>query len=144
MPWATVLFNNPPLAAFHNWRISELSAVLERLSAACEKELLWDRRLDGPGADQFELSVTGATVVTTQLDQGDQLDSVWCAAARRNELRIPATSSIGPFGAEPVNILSRAVEIGFSGVEFDGYGTMPDSAFSSIKQAIRFARRSAD
>ena len=144
VPWATVLTNNPPLAVFHNWRLSQLSAVLEHLSAVCEKELLWDRRREGPGADQFELSVTGATVVTTQMDVGDQLDSSWCAAARRNELRIPATSATGPFGAEPVNMLSRAVEIGFSGVEFDGYGTMPDSALSSVKQAIRFARRSAD
>ncbi len=37
----------------------------------------------------------------------------------------------------------REFETGFAGVEFDNYGLLPESAFASIKQAIRFGRRSA-
>ncbi len=36
----------------------------------------------------------------------------------------------------------RKVEAGFAGVEFDNCGLLPESGSTSIKQAIRFGRRS--
>lgn len=145
--FATILSDHPPLGEYHRWRIEELSSVLKRLSVACQackKEVIWDRGRERCETDQSELLVTDSTSVTTRVDGPDQLAEAMCAQAMRNEIRVPAHATVGPHGRELVKLVSRAVELGFSGVEFDGYGLMSETAFPSIKQAIRFARRSTE
>ena len=45
---------------------------------------------------------------------------------------------------EFIATMSRLGEWGYSGVQIDDYGSLPESSFTTLKQAIRFARRSAE
>ncbi|MCH7591833.1 MAG: hypothetical protein IH989_03500 [Planctomycetes bacterium] len=142
--FAKVIATHPLLGEFHRWRLGELASLLERLSGGSELEILLDR-----DAHEFSPTLPGICVpdsvaVVTEAAGPEQLDGALCCDAKWNEIRIPASSVSGSRGAELVNLVSRAVEAGFAGVEFDDYGLLPESAFASIKQAIRFGRRSSN
>ncbi|MEK7755692.1 MAG: hypothetical protein AAB385_00565, partial [Planctomycetota bacterium] len=70
------------------------------------------------------------------------LPTVMPSRARRNELQLAATSAIGPAASRLVGILPDAAQVGFAAVEIDHYGLLSESALTTLKQAIRFARRS--
>ena len=53
----------------------------------------------------------------------------------------PAAIAMSKHGPELVGTMSRAVQLGFAGVEIYHYGILPEAALIPIKQAIRFARR---
>ena len=138
-----IVADSEPLAAFYRWRAEELSSLLRRLTEACRCELLLDRADDGVAGEQntlLDLSLPAAII--TRLNHPEEPASALCPAARRNELRLPEGSAIGTHAPDLVRTLSQAMELGFAGVEIDNYGLLPDSALTSIKQAIRFARRS--
>lgn len=137
-----ILSDNEPLAAYYAWRAGALSFLLRDLKEACTCDILLHRRFDGTthGTDTgFDYSVPAALI--TQLDDPNQLPEVFVPTARRNELSFPAAIAMRKHGPELVGTLSRAVQLGFAGVEIDHYGLLPEAALTLIKQAIRFARR---
>jgi len=140
-----ILAGNAPLEAYCRWRTEELSSLLRRLTEACTCELLLDRCLDNPaGGPEIGLNYSLPAAVITRLDHPEHLNTALSRAARRNELRLPESFAIGTRGPQLVSTLSRAVELGVTGVEIDNYGLLPDAALTPIKQAIRFARRTTN
>jgi len=136
--------DHPPLAAYHRWRSDELCTLLRHVVESCRCPLLLDRPSPSTGCPQhesFDWSVPG--VVITRVDHRDQLGAALLPAAQGNELRVTPSLVFGHDGAELVSMLSHATELGFKGVTFDHYGLLPDAVLTSIKQAIRFARRTA-
>lgn len=139
-----ILADNAPLAAYARWRSEELGRLLGRLTDSSAVDLLLDRRLDPAEAHQHGGLDWGCPAgVITRLSHPDDLSSARCPTARLSELRLPDSFAIGPHAPALVRTLSQAVGLGFSGVVFDHYGLLPDTALTPIKQAVRFARRSA-
>ena len=139
----SILADSEPLTDFARWRANELSSLLGRLGEACRCELLLDRCVDGPARGAHaELDLSVPAAVITRLGAPDQLTDAFCQAARRNELRLPEIFATGSSAPDLVRITAQAVEAGFSGIEIDNYGLLPDTALTPIKQAVRFARRS--
>ncbi len=135
----TLLADNEPLAAYYRVRGEEMSSFLGRLVEACQGELLLDRCLRGQErtlCTALDWSLPSAVI--THVDRPEELAGAFCGSARRNELGAP-----GRFAhrSELVSVLSQAVELGFTGVNIDNYGLLPDTALTPVKQAIRLARR---
>jgi len=141
---ATLLADDVPLTDYHRWRTRELSSLLERLTQQCGCELLLSKSMEG--SEQWQHSDLDSSIpaaVITRIERHDQLTAALCPAAKRGELYLSEMSVTGAHGPELVSTLAKAVERGFSGVTFENYGLLPDTALTPIKQAIRFARRSA-
>ena len=136
-----VLSDDAPLAEYYHWRTEELSSLLSRLVNSCKCEVLLDRPFAEADRQHTDPDLSLPAAVITRLDHPDRLGSALSSAARRNELRLPESLAIAAHGPELVGTLSRAVELGVTGVEIDNYGLLPDAALTPIKQAIRFARR---
>jgi len=137
--------DDQPLVEFNAWRTKVLSSLLKRLVDACSCELVLDRQLSeyicGWGT---ELDFTLPSAVVSTMHVPEELPGpLICPHAQRNELRIPIDAALEPDASEVVRILPQAVDAGFSVVEMSDHGLLPDVAFVPIKQAIRFAKRSA-
>ncbi len=140
----SILADNQPLADFCMWRSSTLSLLLGRLVDVCSGELLLDRRANGTACGcGTEPNWTLPSGVITRLDVTGQLGDALCHAAQRNELQIPGSLALEPRAPDLVRIMSQAVELGYSAVEIEDYGLLPEAALVPIKQGIRFAKRSA-
>ncbi len=133
-----------PLGDYHSWRAGELSRLLRRLVDASPCKVLLDRGLAGMEPEVHEgLDLSVPDAVITCVEQPDGLDSARCPAARRSEIRLAEAFAGGWHGPELVKTLTTAAQMGFSGVQIDNYGLLPETALTSLKQAIRFARRTA-
>lgn len=133
-----------PLSAWLNWQGSELDSLLRRLVEACRCELTLLRNVAGenrPAVVAIDPSIPAA--VLTREWRIERLSEALCDQAARNELLVCPMTRFQGDAPELVALVSKAAELGFVGVEFSGPGMLPESALQSLKQAIRFARRSA-
>ena len=137
-----ILADNASLAAYHDWLTGELAALFRRLAEACAGELLLDRGMDRGGELQHErIDLRAVGGVITRVERFHELPAALCRDARQSELCLPASLAQGRRGTDLVSALQQAAELGFAGVEIDHLGQLPDAALSTIKQAIRLARR---
>lgn len=142
---APTFSDDSPLGAFLRWRRDELGRLLGRLVQACHGDLFLHRGVDrGSYASLDEAMISVPAGVITRIENAAALPSAFASTARLNELSLPEQFAVGPRGPELVSTFSRAVELGFSGVEIDNFGLLPETAFALIKQAVRYARRSAE
>jgi hypothetical protein len=135
--------DQPILAAYQRAQTLELSRLVGRLGEACSGELILERSLDGPMRrqhDAIDWSVPAASL--TSLNPDTALSTALSAAARRRELRLPASWALGPNAQELVKTVAQAVEAGCDGLLFDHLGLLPDRGLNTVRQALRFARRS--
>ncbi len=124
-------------------QIEALNALLRRMREACRCELILVRGTDdvpNKGAGELDLSIPSAVI--TQMDDAGELPSVLPAVGKRNELQLPARWAVGIESSRLVQVLPEAVRAGFTAVGIDHYGLLTDSSLTTLKQAIRFARRS--
>ena len=143
-PVADYFAEHENLAEHRRRQIEELNALLRTLKEACRCDLLLERTaFDSTtnGAGGLDLSIPSAVI--TRVADPARLPTVTPSRARRNELQFAATSAVGPAASRLVGILPDAVKAGFAAVEIDHYGLLSESALTTLKQAIRFARRSA-
>ncbi len=139
-----LLAERPALAEYRSFQLDRLNTLARRLTESCRLEVLLDRRLDGAGeGDLNGIDTSIPAGIISRIDDPGQLESAAVPRARRNELRVAASLAIGPRSPELVSMLSKAATLGFRGIEIDNFGLLPDAALTSIKQAIRFARRTA-
>jgi len=134
--------DNAPISAYHNWRYKELSDLLRNLSEACNCELLLDRSVYCSSVippAHVDLDIPDGVI--ERMNRPELLKSILHSSARRIELRIPSSLTMGTHGPELISLISQAAESGCHSVHFDHYGLLPDIAMTTIKQAIRFARR---
>lgn len=137
--------DDPAVSALLRWRRDELARLLSRLVQECKAPLTIGRGMDrGTFSPLDDAALRTPAAVITTIGSADELATAFAPNARRNELNIPASFATGPRGPELVTTFSRAVELGFSAVEIDDFGLLPDPAFAPIRQAIRFARRNID
>ncbi len=142
--FAVLLADNAPLAAYYRRRGDELSSLLKNLVEVCECDLLLDREPDAPAREQhvgLDFGIPAAVI--TRLRHGDEPASALCPSAQRSELHLAESFAIGAHGPELVSLLSQAAGQGFSAARIDNYGLLPETGLTAIKQAIRYARRSA-
>ena len=142
--------DNEPLTAYTHWRAAELCSLLRRIKKACAKELLLYRCTGALGADQLEeadqlegLDLTIPDGIITRLRDSTDLASARSPTAQRNELQVSEAFVVGSDTGQLVSLMSHAVELGFTGIEISNYGMLPDATWIPIKQAFRFAKRSA-
>lgn len=160
---ATLLIDNQALSNFVRWRGSELQTLLTQLKAAGSCALLVDLDssfADGvvqtadewSAADGVLVGLDAAENVVRQLPPGADSGSLFTSgsptgvrpsAERRTELRVPVEYWHRRGGSDLVSALSSAVDAGVTTTTFDEYGLLSEAAFTSIKQAVRFAKRSA-
>lgn len=137
-----LLAENAALRNLFEWRSSELSSFVRQVAAASHCEVMLDRSFDPIELRQHSASVLSApAAVLSRLDRVAQLDFIVAPGVRRYELRIPAALAIGGNGAELVSTLSQAALRGVSGVQFDTFGLLPESALTVVRQSVRYARR---
>ena len=132
------------LAEHRRRQIEDLNTLLRKLKEACRCDLLLERTATDLGPDVasgLDLSIPSAVI--TRVGDPARLPTVMPPRARRNELQLAASSTIGPAASRLVGILPDAAKAGFAAVEIDHYGLLSESALTTLKQAIRFARRSA-
>lgn len=131
------------LADHRRRQMEDLNALLRKLKEACRCDLFLKMNstdLVPDLASGLDLSIPSAVI--THIDDPAQLPTVTPPRARRNELQLSVTSAVGPAGSRLVGVLPEAAKAGFAAVEIDHYGLLSESAFTTLKQAIRFARRS--
>lgn len=132
------------LAEHRHRQFEELTTLLRKLKETCRCDLLLKRTANDSGLDVAnELDYSIPSTVITRVDDTARLPIVTPLRARRNELQLAATSAVGPAASRLVGILPDAAKAGFIAVEIDHYGLLSESALTTLKQAIRFARRSA-
>lgn len=143
--WNTLLADNEPLTAYLQWQSDEMATLLGSVLDAASTEVLLERNTTTdlrPVAPCMATNIPHAVV--TGIRDAQQMSAARCPDARRNELHIPAYLVIAKGGEALTAALGTASECGFSGAMIDNFGLLPVSALSSIKRAIRFARRAGD
>lgn len=140
---AGFLAEQTALAAFRTAQREQLNAFLRKIVEDSRTEVLVARS----GAEAtLEAAPWDARIpagVITDLTTLTQLPNSILPQARRNEVALPAATLLGSRAEEFIAAMSRLGEWGYAGVQIDDYSALPDSAWVTLKQAIRFARRSA-
>jgi hypothetical protein len=140
-----LLAKEPDLSRFCEWRDAELSQLLGTQCADGRVPLIIERSSDAqphpfvPGADGRSVPAW-MTIVESPGSLNDSLD----AGAGSNELAVRESLIQHGDGSELVATLNEAARRGVPGIQLDNYGNLPDVALTSIAQAIRFARRTAE
>ncbi len=143
MEFNTVLAEAPPLTAYTRWQGDGLSSLLRRIKDSCSCELLVGRirHTAGPSYQPDSLDWSIPDAVVTRATGPEELPSAPCPGGRMNELILPESLVARGDGKELVSTVARAVELGFGGVTIDNYGLLSPGALTTIKRAVRFARR---
>ena len=136
---AGFLAEQPVLEAYAQAQSQSLGALLSRIIADARREVFITR---GTTAG-FDLDVNVPTGVVTKVSHPNGLTRDMRPGSRRWEVALPASVLVGPGSEEFVAAMSHLGDWGVAGVEIDDYGALPDSAFATLKQGIRFARRAA-
>ena len=132
------------LAEHRRRQVEDLNALLRMLKGSCPCDMLlqrtaWDTPADGTGG--LDLSIPSAVI--TRVADPARLPILMPLRAKRNELQLAASLAVGPSASRLVGILPDAVQAGFDALEIDHYGLLSESALTTLRQAIRFVRRSA-
>ena len=137
---AGFLAEQPALASYLSMQAQGLSDLLRQMAEHARAELLVECD-DGHVAldSAIDLSMCAGTIRRIH-------DSVLPAvgtSVNRSEISAPAHLLLGSGAESFVAAMSQLADRGYSGVQIDNYASLPDGAFNPLKQAIRFARRSA-
>jgi hypothetical protein len=118
-----------------NFQSQALSSFLARIVADCRSEVMI--AYDGTWAQPPE----GAIQSVVQIEDLSELARPADRAGIR-EITVPANLLTGQRGEQLVAAMSQLSERGYRGAQIDNLGALPESALKTLKQAIRFARRS--
>lgn len=140
---AGLLAEIPVLDAYTSVQAQQLNQLLDRIVSGCRVEVLLARDLEAGAALGRAVEAGRAAGVITRIPTLDALPQARAADARHSEVSLPPSVLIGPRGGDFVGAMSRLGECGISGVEIDGFGGLSDLARTTLKQGIRFARRSS-
>jgi len=138
-----LLADQPAIAEHRRVQTERLNALLRGLVGTCRAEVLLARATDDlSSAWPAGLDHRIPAAVLSRAESIDRLGEALIAGARRNELWVPASWTVGSRAAEFIGAMPRAVQMGFAGIDIDNYALLPETAFTTVRQAIRFARRS--
>ena len=133
-----------PLFDYFRSRGQTLSTLIERLSAECSCDLILGRTLDEFRQSQHAgLDYSTPAAVRTWVDNMAQAADGVCESARANELHLSSKALTDRRSEELVSLLHNAAQQGYCAIEVGDYGLLTTGAFDSIRQAFRYAKRSA-
>lgn len=132
------LGEQPELAAYRGFQADQLSDFLQEIVEETSHEV-FVARTSAQAVDPFQAGIP-AGVITSVTSLSEAAHSI--SNARRSEVTVPAVSFLGHGAEEFVAATSELPKWGCSGVQIDNYAALPDAALTTLKQAIRFARRS--
>ncbi len=140
---AGFLVEQPGLAAFRGIQTDLLNLFLTQIVEDCRIDVLVARSISEPtvSAGQIDWSIPAGVVC--QASDLTQLSDSSAVPAHRSEVTLPARLLVGSRAEAFVAAMPRLAEHGYAGIQIDDYGALPGSAYTTLKQAIRFARRSA-
>lgn len=133
------LAENKALAGYVAAQSRGLITLLEQCVSASHAEVMV---MSEDSADLHEVpgsKAAGVTMIRRMADLDWRVVPADCGPA---ELTVPAQFLLGAQSEAFVAAMSQLGERGFRGFQVDRFGALPDSAFATLKQAIRFARRS--
>lgn len=146
--WARDEFANTiekaEFVAYLRWRESELGTLLERIDSACGCPTLVE--CDHPagsagfGFHRLPAGSKGVAVKLATIDESNPLRGL-PDNSRRKEITLSAGLLNDCAESEVVKFVAQAAENGCTGVRFDGFSCLTESALSSVRQAVRYARR---
>jgi len=133
----------PVLEAYASLQAQSLNSLLTRIVENARMEVLVSRWRCGHecAADDFEPHIPAGIVTKVADLSGLATDK--SLPSRISEVSLPASALLGSHAEQFVASMARLSEWGFAGVEIDDYGALPDNAFPTLRQGIRFARRSS-
>jgi hypothetical protein len=136
------LAEQPVLIAYRRRQNQTLNSLLRQLMESCRCPVIVDGgNAQGPGAAAPEAAISSAFI--TCIERSEQLSAAAAGGAAKNEIRLPAWWALGARGPQLVGLLPEAARLGISAATVDHYGILPDAALTTLKQAIRFSRRTA-
>ncbi len=133
------LSGEPVLASYRRRQVQVLNSLLRRLADACRCPIVLDMTPEATGLASPESAV--AATVITPIERSEQLGLAVKTGAPRNEIRLPAWWAMGSRGPQLVGLLPEAARLGIAAVTIDDYGAVPDATLNTLKQAVRFTRR---
>lgn len=146
-----ILSDNQALAAFCGWRRNELGEFCRRIADGCEVRPTVTRTPNEGWAGRSEVMEPAwgdcapfLAGVVSEIGHPDSLRSSFVADAPNNELGIAYPDTNGGSrlnGSDLVKLCSKAIEAGFVGIEIGHLGGWTEEDMTSVKQAIRYARR---
>lgn len=139
---AGLLAEQPVLQAYTALQSDFLDSLLARIVAESRADVLLSREALAPAALGLAVDVSKPAGVVTKIAALNQLSVAGVRESRHSEVTLPPSVLVGAKSGEFVSAMSRLAECGLSGVEIDGFGGISESARTTLKQGIRFARRS--
>ncbi|NWG32780.1 MAG: hypothetical protein HXY29_15000 [Rhodocyclaceae bacterium] len=146
-----LLAEEPALAAYADWGVSQVTSLAEGLRKSCRCRLViarrWPDRLDA-GTDYPAIARhCDALLAEASPGNAEAIETTVKQLAReagdvsRVELRIAVLMGDCPDSASLVRLVSQAARMGVAGAELRNYGLLPLARLAWIKQAARFAQR---
>lgn len=132
------LAEHPALEAFRRAQFDRLNRFILEIAEDSPREVLVARKALSPLA--FDPGIP-AGVITEALSLSEA-GNVACTEARRNEVTVPASCLLGSRSEEFIGATANLPRWGYTGVQIDGFHSLPESSWTTLRQAIRFARRS--
>ena len=129
----------PALEAYAGMQAQSLNSLLTRIVESARVEVLVARGRCGHecAADDFEPHIPAGIV--TRISGLSALATGNTPPSRNQEASLPASALLGSHAEEFVASMARLGEWGYAGVEIDDYVALPDGAFPTLRQGIRFA-----
>jgi hypothetical protein len=134
--WDTDATRGSSQPLLHTLRVEQdraLAAWIAALRSACTRPILI-----GDSADANASSVAADIV---SIDDAGKLDAVAKGRTAAWEIRVAADFANREHGTPLVALLSEAARLGARGATMDSLGLLSENGQTSLRQAIRFARR---
>jgi len=136
------LSQQPAVVAYRRRQVQALNAFLRKLVEQCRCPIVVDA---GAAEDQGEITPEAAIpwAWMSAVERVEQLSASAKTAAARNEIRLPAWWATGARGPQLIGLLPEAARLGIAAATIDHYGVLPEPALTTLRQAIRFSRRTS-
>jgi hypothetical protein len=140
-PLDEFLAQHPAVTAYRRSQMQILNNFLRKLNDACRCGIILDGGgSEGRGAVAPDPAIAAGFI--TPVERAEQHAIAARSAGSRGEIRLPAWWAMPARGPQLVGLLPEAARQGVAGVTIDHYGILPDTALTTLRQAIRFTRRS--
>lgn len=137
----SLLADDPPLEDYSRWRGALLCDLLARMEGVCPCDVVVQSSLLPGQREQYDaLRDSSATIADPVLRLAEELLNPQGEGLR--ELVLPVEVVNGADSAALVRAFAQAAEGGYAAIGVEHYGQLSDEAFTAIRQAVRFARRS--
>jgi len=139
---AGLIAEHPPFKAYCDWRAGELASLLAQIARASACPIVLVRSASDDERIQHQaLDYSLTNGVVTKVYSDEAVEAARCRDAARSYAALPASAPAMAQTSKLVSLFSKAAEAGLSGIQIDHYGALAEPMLTSLRQAIRYARR---